>query len=154
MHGRLLAGGCPDSRLQVSVVPESADWPGALTIGFPLQSRMTALSRRRFLGIALGGAAGAAAGALTTITAAPALGSEPRGLIVASSLTDTLTLLTGAGANVLAAKGPEGLLLVDGGLAKHSAQLLKAAYKHTGSRQVHTLMNTHWHPEQTGSNER
>ncbi len=120
---------------------------------------MRTLSRRQFAGTALSAAAGAptaisSIGLWTTIAASPALGSAPRGPHVASSLTDNLTLLTGAGANVLAAKGPEGLLLVDGGLAKHSAQLLKVTYKHTGARQVHTLFNTHWHPEQTGSNER
>jgi cyclase len=31
---------------------------------------------------------------------------------------------------------------------------VKLALKETGAKKVHTLFNTHWHPEQTGSNER
>ena len=63
-----------------------------------------------------------------------------------------LTLLQGAGCNVVAMPGPEGALLIDGGLATHSKALLKAMEKATGSNRVSTLINTHWHPEQTGSN--
>jgi glyoxylase-like metal-dependent hydrolase (beta-lactamase superfamily II) len=48
--------------------------------------------------------------------------------------------------------GPEGALLIDGGLATNSSALLKAVGKATGSTRVSTLINTHWHPEQTGSN--
>src|SRR5690606_33473523 len=50
-------------------------------------------------------------------------------------------------------RGPEGSLLVDGGLAQHSKALLDAAARATGNRRVATLINTHWHPAQTGSNE-
>lgn len=63
-----------------------------------------------------------------------------------------LTLLQGAGCNVVAMPGPEGALLIDGGLAANSKALLKAVDKATGSPRVSTLINTHWHPEQTGSN--
>ncbi len=59
----------------------------------------------------------------------------------------------GAGCNVVAVQGPEGSLLVDGGYAKDSKALLGAAAKATGNRKVGTLINTHWHPAQTGSNE-
>jgi glyoxylase-like metal-dependent hydrolase (beta-lactamase superfamily II) len=47
---------------------------------------------------------------------------------------------------------PEGTLLVDGGAPEHSAQVLKLVRHLTGRRQVHTLFNTHWHWDQTGSN--
>jgi glyoxylase-like metal-dependent hydrolase (beta-lactamase superfamily II) len=47
-----------------------------------------------------------------------------------------------------------GLILVDGGLEQHSRELVKAALKAASARRVQTLFNTHWHPEQTGSNER
>jgi glyoxylase-like metal-dependent hydrolase (beta-lactamase superfamily II) len=62
-------------------------------------------------------------------------------------------LLDGAGCNVVAVKGPQGALLVDGGYASNSKALLQAAAKATASKQVATLINTHWHPAQTGSNE-
>jgi glyoxylase-like metal-dependent hydrolase (beta-lactamase superfamily II) len=50
-------------------------------------------------------------------------------------------------------KGPEGLVLVDGGTQKRSRDVVKAALLATGTRTVQALFNTHWHPEQTGSNE-
>lgn len=62
-------------------------------------------------------------------------------------------LLEGAGANVLALPGPEGALMVDGGLAEHAEALLRAVYDATGNDRVHTLINTHWHSEQIGANE-
>lgn len=63
-----------------------------------------------------------------------------------------LFVLQGAGCNVVAMPGPEGALLVDGGLAENAEALLRAAYAVTGNDRVHTLINTHWHPEQTGAN--
>jgi len=67
-------------------------------------------------------------------------------------LADNLFLITGAGANVVARTGSDGILLVDGGLAEHAADLAKTVAALPGGRPVHTLFNTHWHPEQTGSN--
>ncbi|MET0279655.1 MAG: MBL fold metallo-hydrolase [Steroidobacteraceae bacterium] len=72
---------------------------------------------------------------------------------IAVSDVNGLALVTGAGANAVALAGPEGALLVDGGLAAHSAALLKAVASATNTKRVATLINTHWHPEQTGSNE-
>jgi glyoxylase-like metal-dependent hydrolase (beta-lactamase superfamily II) len=43
--------------------------------------------------------------------------------------------------------------MIDGGLAVNSALLLAAVNKATNTQRVATLINTHWHPEQTGSNE-
>jgi glyoxylase-like metal-dependent hydrolase (beta-lactamase superfamily II) len=65
-----------------------------------------------------------------------------------------LFLLEGAGCNVLAMRGDEGALLIDGGLAANADALLRAVFSATGNDQVHTLINTHWHPEATGANER
>ncbi|HTC53720.1 MAG TPA: MBL fold metallo-hydrolase [Steroidobacteraceae bacterium] len=64
-----------------------------------------------------------------------------------------LALLAGSGCNVVAVAGPDGALLVDGGLAVNSAVLLKVVAENLKTRRVNTLINTHWHPEQTGSNE-
>ena len=73
--------------------------------------------------------------------------------IKATELTPGMWLLDGAGCNVIAVKGQAGSLLVDGGYAKQSQALLAAAAKATGNSRVDTLINTHWHPAQTGSNE-
>lgn len=112
-------------------------------------------SRRQFLGAGLGlasaGALGALAMPVTGATAQASGGKAAR--IEATSLGNGFTLLGGAGCNVIALNGPEGALLVDGGYAAHSKALLQAALKATRARRVATLINTHWHPAQTGSNE-
>src|SRR5262249_6388403 len=64
-----------------------------------------------------------------------------------------LFLFQGAGCNVVAMHGEDGALMIDGGLAANSEALLKAVKERTGNNRVRTLINTHWQPEQTGSNE-
>ncbi len=80
------------------------------------------------------------------------LGQGTSAPIATTPLADNLFLITGAGANVVARTGSDGVLLVDGGLAERSADLAKAVASLPGSKPVRTLFNTHWHPEQTGSN--
>src|SRR5438270_678366 len=65
----------------------------------------------------------------------------------AAKLTDKVTLITGAGNNIVALAGDGGSLLVDCGDAAHAPDVLKLA----GS--VKTVINTHWHPESTGAND-
>jgi glyoxylase-like metal-dependent hydrolase (beta-lactamase superfamily II) len=63
------------------------------------------------------------------------------------------TLLQGAGCNVVALPGPEGALMIDGGLAANADALLAAVRAATNTTRIHTLINTHGHPEQVGANE-
>ncbi len=70
-----------------------------------------------------------------------------------TELADRLWLVTGCGGNVTVFGSTDGVLMVDGGSPAHSARLLREVERLTGSRNVHTLFNTHWHHEQTGSNE-
>jgi cyclase len=109
-----------------------------------------ALSRRRFLRTA-GEAVGAVGVASLGNALLPALTAR------AAEITTTdlggLFLLDGAGANVLAMPGEDGALMIDGGLAENAEALLGAVFAATGNERVHTLINTHWHPEQTGANE-
>lgn len=67
-------------------------------------------------------------------------------------LGDNLYLVGGAGANVVAFTGADGVLMVDGGLAKYATALAQAVAALPKGGPVRTLFNTHWHPEQTGSN--
>jgi glyoxylase-like metal-dependent hydrolase (beta-lactamase superfamily II) len=71
------------------------------------------------------------------------------------SVTDlgSLKLLQGAGCNVIAMHGDDGALMIDGGLHANADVLLRAVKEATGNSRIHTLINTHWHPEQTGANE-
>jgi cyclase len=103
-------------------------------------------SRRRFLEVG----AAAAGGALLDSYSASAQQPAPR---ISTTDLGRLTLLQGAGCNVIATAGPDGALMVDGGLAANVDALLAAVRSATGSSRIHTLINTHWHPEQTGANE-
>jgi cyclase len=103
-------------------------------------------SRRQFLGAGVQLAAAAGCAVFTPAQAARAQA------IKAEQLAPGITLLQGAGCNVVAMQGPDGSLLIDGGYAQHSRALLAAAARATGHRKVSTLINTHWHPAQTGSN--
>ena len=120
---------------------------------------MNPLSRRRLLsgGLKMLGAASAAGAlgslsALASRTAFAASGPDITTSVLTPKEMGGLTLLQGAGCNVVAMPGPDGALLIDGGFAANSKALLKAVEKATGSSRVSTLINTHWHPEQTGSN--
>ena len=78
-------------------------------------------------------------------------------LVAQTRITSTdlggATLFQGAGGNVIALPGPDGALMIDGGLAANADALIEAVKKATGAAQINTLINTHWHPQQTGSNE-
>ena len=64
-----------------------------------------------------------------------------------------IALLQGAGGNVLALASPDGALMIDGGLAANADALLAAVKSAARASRVHTLINTHGHPEQVGANE-
>jgi cyclase len=108
-------------------------------------------NRRDFLQAALGAGASLS---LASFGARPAAARAEAASITTQPLGDHLVVLSGAGANCVAAAGPDSLLMVDGGLKERSGDLLTAVHKALGSQPVRTLFNTHWHPEQTGSNER
>ncbi len=73
--------------------------------------------------------------------------------ITTSKLDEKIYMLSGAGCNIIAHTGAEGVLLVDGGLAQNASALAQAVAALPDSAPVRTLFNTHWHPEQTGSNQ-
>jgi glyoxylase-like metal-dependent hydrolase (beta-lactamase superfamily II) len=109
-------------------------------------------NRREFLQAALGTGATLSMAALGAHPAASrAAGPSP---VTSQRLGEHLVVLSGAGCNVVAAADKDSLLLVDGGLKERSADLLKAVHAALGPAPVRTLFNTHWHPEQTGSNEK
>jgi glyoxylase-like metal-dependent hydrolase (beta-lactamase superfamily II) len=68
-------------------------------------------------------------------------------------LSDNLFTISAGASNVIAAAGPDGVLLVNGGPADRSADLLKAVGDQFNGKPVQYLVNTDWHPEHTGSNE-
>jgi len=108
------------------------------------------LSRRLLLKAALGSAAGLALGVPGRLFAA----GQDAGALGTLRLADDLFVITVPGqANVVARTGAGGVVLVDGASAAASETLLKAVATLPGAGPVRTLINTHWHPEQVGSNE-
>ena len=77
-----------------------------------------------------------------------------QGPAAVTTLADDLHLIAIPGQpNVLAQTGRDGVLLVDGCAADASETLMRAVASLPGGGPVHTIFNTHWHPEQVGSNE-
>jgi glyoxylase-like metal-dependent hydrolase (beta-lactamase superfamily II) len=108
------------------------------------------LARRQLL---QAGMWGAAAAALGIPVSRRAYAQAPEGVRV-EDLGGDLYVLAVGGVNAVALSNVDGVALVDGGSAATSPALLGAVGKLPASGTVHTLFNTHWHPEQTGSNER
>ena len=89
------------------------------------------------------------------------LGGKPRHAAAQDSLrpeaerlADDLFVIRIPGeANVVAQTSSVGVLLVDGGSARSTEAMVKAIAGLPRGGEVHTLFNTHWHPEQTGLNE-
>ena len=65
----------------------------------------------------------------------------------ATKLTEKITLITGAGNNIVALSGEGGNLLVDCGDQAHAQDVINLAPN------VKTVINTHWHWESTGGND-
>jgi cyclase len=69
-------------------------------------------------------------------------------------VAEGVALVTGAGSNVVLVKGPQGVVVIDGGDAAHSAELFALVRDFAGGKLPVALFNTHWHWDHTGSNER
>jgi len=106
-------------------------------------------TRRQILKGAIGGAAGIVLGA--PVQRLIAAQSQPAAVL---RLNDDLFVVTLPGeSNVVAQISADGVLLVDGGSARAADALRQAIAGLPRGGPVHTIFNTHWHPEQTGSNE-
>src|SRR5579862_7271111 len=87
-----------------------------------------------------------------TLAAGPSGAPTPAPELSVTPLTDRVFVICGGGGNVTVFNSPEGVLLVDGGSPERSKAILKLVEQKTGVRRIHTLFNTHWHWDQTGSN--
>jgi len=83
--------------------------------------------------------------------AAPFFLRSARAAAGIEAIDDAFSIITGLGANILVHRAPEGLVVVDSGndpgttLPDTLAQL-------PGAGRVHSLINTHWHTDQTAGN--
>jgi glyoxylase-like metal-dependent hydrolase (beta-lactamase superfamily II) len=94
-------------------------------------------------GVASGLAAAAFGGALS---------SRAADRLSATSLAPGLTLLGGAGANILVLATDAGKVVVDGGAAAQAKAVQQTLDELPGGR-VAALFDTHWHLDQVGANE-
>jgi len=99
-----------------------------------------ASNRRDFFRTLIGGVAG-----FSLAQASQAIKFAP--------LTDSIGLVTEAGGNIVVVSGRDGLLLVNGSLPEHSADLMKFLGDQFKGQRISVAFNTDWHFEHTGSNE-
>ena len=104
------------------------------------------VARRRFLKDA------SALGAAVAFSGARFARAQPAPLAT-MPVADGMTAVIGPNATVLAADTADGIVMVDGGEASWSDALLRTVADRAGGKPIRALFNTHWHPEQTGSNE-
>src|SRR4029078_3121619 len=100
------------------------------------------LDRRDFLGFLASGVAG-------LCVSSKALAAE-RSPIIASRLSNNLIEFSGAGANVVAVTGGDGVVLINGGLKERSEDLLQLVAAETRSQRIQSLTDMDWHPRCTG----
>ena len=72
---------------------------------------------------------------------------------VATVLNDRVLLVSGVGGNVVALRAEEGLLLIDSGAPGATSALQGELKKFARGAKVTTVINTHWHADQTGGND-
>src|ERR1700730_16056620 len=120
-------------------------------------SKENLLSRRGFCLCCVGGAAFAATNGWFTPRQAYA---EARGLvslikdsaavspIVTHKLRNNISALEGSGGNIAVLTGPDGKVLIDGGIGASRPQLTKALAD-LGTDPISHLVNTHWHFDHT-----
>ena len=110
---------------------------------------MPLLSRRSLIATAAQGLAGVAAVSWAGWPQRAWAQTAPRGT---RDLGKGVHVLTLGATNVLAVASDGGWALVDGAPAGQAAVLTEMFATLPQAGKVHTLFNTHWHPEQSGSN--
>ncbi len=89
--------------------------------------------------------------AVVALFCAGSLAAQPAS-VEAQKLSDKVLFVKGPDSNVLVVDSSEGLILVDGGAPAWQDALHGAIAENFPGRPYRALFNTHWHPEQTGSN--
>ncbi len=79
----------------------------------------------------------------------PGATTAPKPALTTEKLTERVTLISGVPGNVIALTSTDGVVLVDSG----SAALAGSVRKSLAAAKVRTLLNTHYHADQTGGNE-
>jgi cyclase len=105
--------------------------------------------RRQFLSAAAKLAAASAVGGGLLRSAM----AQSSAALTESPLRQDLSLISGAGSNVVVLRAAGAAALVDSGSAAGAEELAKLVRGRLGLLPVELLFNTHWHPAHTGGNE-
>src|SRR5262245_35562392 len=124
-----------------------------------MDAQRSLLTRRGFCLCCIGGGL-AAAGWLTpreTFAEARGLVSLIKDSAAASpvkthKLRNNISVLEGSGGNIAVLTGPDGKLLVDGGIGVYRARITRA-HADLGGEPLALLINTHWHFDHADGNE-
>jgi glyoxylase-like metal-dependent hydrolase (beta-lactamase superfamily II) len=103
---------------------------------------------RRDLLRAAGGALGA-----SLVPLAPGRLLAATGDLARTPLGERVSLITGAGSNVVVVESDAGLALIDSGAPEQAEALVAFVESEFAGAPVRALFNTHWHPTSTGANE-
>jgi len=111
---------------------------------------MRSTDRRQFLTTALGAAAASLVGGGL---ARHALAQPTTGSLGEVTLREGLSLITGAGSNIVLLRGRTGAALVDSGPPERASTVAEFLRAKLGTVPLAALINTHWHLAHTGGNE-
>lgn len=78
--------------------------------------------------------------------------AQAQARLTTTDLGGGLTLIQGAGSNVVVAEGPDAIVIVNGGTEANADALLAEIKRLTGGKPVAALFNTNWRPQHTGLN--
>lgn len=92
------------------------------------------------------------AGAAVQAEVETAATAGPAAELATQLVAPGIYVVSGAGGNVAVWTGPDGTVLVDGGLESQAAHTLEAVAR-VAPGAVRFVVNTHWHPDHTGVNE-
>ena len=104
------------------------------------------LNRRKFL-------LSAATAQCALTLAMPLVVRAAEAKLQALPLTERITLISGAGGNIVCYRGDTGITLIDSGTQAQSGALLNLLARLHEQQPVTTVFNTHWHEDHTGGNE-
>jgi len=89
--------------------------------------------------------------ATSVILGLPTIGNA-QAIFSSTDLGGGLTLLSGAGSNVVIAVGADSVVVVNGGAEANAAALLAEINRISGNLPISTLFNTNWRAEHCGLN--
>ncbi len=94
----------------------------------------------------------AAGGAAASALPLAACGGPQASALPVTRISDAMTVIAAEGGNVVAARGTDGVVLIDGGFESEAPSVLAAVRRELGRAPIRALFNTHWHRGQTGAN--